>query len=210
MGNPGIISRADEVPIPGLMFVPDDIQGRRPAILYVDGRGKNAVAGAEGVLEDLAKKGNVVLAIDARGFGETKNTRPYRYASYMYSDDYTNLMLSMHLGRPMMGQRVEEVLAALDVLAEHNKVDTDEIEAIGIGKAGPVVLHAAALDDRVSEVTVKGSVNSWIDIVREPLAKDILDHIVPSVLKYYDLPDLVRVIAPRPVNIVEPVDAFGK
>ena len=110
----------------------------------------------------------------------------------------------------MLGQRVEEVLASLEVLAGHNKVDMDAIEVIGIGRAGPVVLHAAVLDDRISAVTIKQSITSWIDIIKAPLAKQVLTHIVPSVLQYYDLPDLVRAIAPRPVSIVDPVDAFGK
>jgi hypothetical protein len=128
----------------------------------------------------------------------------------MYSDDYKNLMLSMHLGRPMLGQRVEDVLASLEVLDGFDKVDRDAIEVIGIGRAGPVVLHAAFLDDRISAVTIKDSITSWTDIIKAPLAKQILTHVVPSVLTRYDLTDLVRAVEPRSVRIVNPIGAFGK
>jgi len=199
------ITREKELPIPGLLFVPDRIEGLRPAVLYVNGQSKTADAEVGGPIEDLVKHDYIVLAIDLRGTGETKNTLRYHYASYMFSDDYVNLMLSMHLGRPMLGQRVEEVLAALDVLAARDQVDAAAISMTGIGLAGPVVFHVAALDDRISAVTIRESITSWIDIIKAPLAAEVLPHVVPSVLEYYDIPDLVRAIAPRPVCIVEPL-----
>ncbi len=41
----------------------------------------------------------------------------------MNNDSYDVAMLSMYIRRPLLGQRVEDVLAALDVLAAHREVD---------------------------------------------------------------------------------------
>jgi hypothetical protein len=72
-----------------------------------------------------------------------------------------------------------------------------------------VALHAAALDERIREVTVRRSIASWMNVVATPLSKSQLHQVVPGALARYDLPDLVRAIAQRPVHIVEPLDPAG-
>ena len=72
------------------------------------------------------------------------------------------------------------------------------------------MLHAAALDDRVSEVTVKQSIVSWMDVVGAPLGRELMTHVVPRALTRYDLPDLIRAAKPRTVRIVDPLDGMGK
>ena len=59
--EPGII-------VPSLLFVPENGEGRKPGVLYVNSKGK---ANSGGEIEALVKSGMVVLAIDARGWGET-------------------------------------------------------------------------------------------------------------------------------------------
>ncbi len=56
--------------VPGLVFVPKG-EGKRPAVLFLDDRGKAAEAGPGGELEQLVDRGYVVLAVDVRGLGET-------------------------------------------------------------------------------------------------------------------------------------------
>ncbi|MFW6108776.1 MAG: alpha/beta hydrolase family protein, partial [bacterium] len=58
------------ITVPGLLFVPER-EGRWPGILYVHEGGKEAEAGPRGTAQMLAGEGNVVLAIDVRGVGET-------------------------------------------------------------------------------------------------------------------------------------------
>jgi hypothetical protein len=73
----------------------------------------------------------------------------------------------------------------------------------------PVALHAAALDERIRQVTVRRSMTSWMDVVATPLSKSQLHQVVPGALARYDLSDLVRAIAQRPVHILEPLDPAG-
>jgi cephalosporin-C deacetylase-like acetyl esterase len=200
------IERPGEVPVPALLFVPKDGNGKRPGVLYCDGRGKAHDAKPGGPVETLAKEGNVVLSVDLRGFGETAPKKPRRY----WHNEYPISYLAIHLGRPLLGQRTEDALAALDVLAKRDEVDAAKLSIVGIGRGGPVALHAAALDERLHEVTVERSIESWMDVVATPLCKNQLNQIVPLALTRYDLPDLVRAIAPRPVTIRKPVDPTGK
>ena len=118
-------------------------------------------------------------------------------------------MTAMYLNRPLMGQRVEDILAALDVLIQRHDVNPDKIDLTGIQHAGPVALHAAALDERFAGITIKNSITTWIDVIKSPLAPDLISYNVPRALTCYDLPDLVNVISPRPVHIIDAVDTYG-
>ncbi|HUU09716.1 MAG TPA: acetylxylan esterase [Phycisphaerae bacterium] len=201
-----LIERPGEVPVPALLFLPAKRDGKVPAVLYVDGRGKAADAGAGGAIEAIVKAGRAVLAIDARGFGETAVTKPKDY----WHDEYPFAHLGLHLARPLLGQRVEDVLAALDVLAAREEIDAAKISITGIERGGPVALHAATLDERLSAVTIERSIESWMDVVATPMTEGQLGQVVAGVLACYDLPDLVRAIGPRPVEVRNPVDPTGK
>jgi len=194
-----ILRREGEIPLPALLFVPGGKAGRRPATLYVDSRGKAREAGAGGAVEKLVRGGRIVLSIDVRGFGETAD----RGSSRKYHNvEHRTARLSIHVGRPLLGQRVEDVLAAADVLAQRDDVDARKIDLVAVGRAGPVALHAAALDGRFTGLTLRGAISSWVrDVVARPLAHDLMGCVVPGALLKYDLPDLIRAVAPRPVRI---------
>jgi|GEM_PF-2409496 len=66
-----IIQRDGEVPLPALLFVPGEDGPKRPATVYVDGRGKSQDAAPGGGVEALVRSGRIVLSIDVAGFGET-------------------------------------------------------------------------------------------------------------------------------------------
>ena len=182
-----------EVPVPALVFVPNKTDGALPAVLYVDARGKAADAAVGGPIERLVDEGRVVMSIDVRGFGETAD----RGSSGKYhNDEFRVAMLALHVGRPLLGQRVEDAIGALGVLAGRIEVDARRIDLVGIGRAGPVALHAAALDSRVATVEVRDSIGSWVDdVVARPLAPNLLGHAVPGALLAYDLPDLAAMLS---------------
>ena len=199
-----IIQRQGEVPVPALLFVPDSTNGKIPATIYVNSYGKNTDAGPDGPIAKLVRQGRIVLAIDVRGWGETKG----KGEKYQQTE-FQEAMTAMYLNRSLMGQRVEDVLAALEVIIQQHDVNPEMIDLTGIKHAGPVAIHAAALDERFAGVTLKNSITTWIDVIKAPLAPDLISYNVPQALTCYDLPDLVNLISPRPVHIIDTVDAYG-
>jgi dienelactone hydrolase len=167
---------------------------RGPDTLYVDGGGKEKGLGREGV-----------LALDLRGWGETLPDRRRIGWEPFFGFDWQESFLGMDLGRPLLGQRVYDLLSVLGLYERDGGV-----RVIGVGAAGPVVLHAAALDPRITEVTLEGSVISWSRVARTPVTKNQLTNVVPGALQVYDLSDLAASLAPRPLVIKDPLDAAGK
>jgi cephalosporin-C deacetylase-like acetyl esterase len=192
-----VIARPNQVPLPALLAVPNGAaSGNRklPAVLYVDARGKAADAQPGGPVEKLVEQGHVVLSVDLRGYGETADNDKDRY----HNDEFRTAMLSFHIGQPLVGQRVEDLLAALAVLNAHPRVDPKSVHLVGIDRAGPVALHAAAIEPRLHAVTLRDSIRSWAnDVVAKPLGPNHLGLVVPGALVHYDLPDLEAMLGNR-------------
>ncbi len=187
--------RESDVPLPAAIFKSHDGDPRRPVTLYVDGRGKSADAGSGGAIETLTKTGRIVMAVDLRGYGETKD---HGDRGKYFNEEERVAALSMHIGRPLLGQRVQDIKDCLDYLGRRDDVDSAEIELVAIGLAGPVGLHAAYLDKRIARVRLRDSIRSWVDdVVAAPLRPHLMGHVVPHALETYDLTDLARALGDK-------------
>ena len=202
--EPGIL-------IPAILFLPEGSQTRKPAVVYVDGRGKSAEAGSGQDLEQLAKAGFVVLAIDARGMGETEVLESEQASDVRpYFGDYDSTMTALVVGKPLVGMRALDVSRAVDLLQAREDVGPDRILAFGRGNGAVSVLYAATLDERLKKIMLERMLESYQTIVDQKIHRQVFENVVPSVLRFYDLPDLVAALAPREVWMVNPVDAVGK
>jgi hypothetical protein len=95
--------------------------------------------------------------------------------------------------------RVDEIIRAVDYLAARPDVDATSITAYGKAGAGVALLHAAALDRRIARIVIEDTPASFRAILDQPLHHDAPEIVIPGVLTHYDIPDLIRSIAPRKV-----------
>jgi hypothetical protein len=180
--------------------------GGQPAgeiVLYLNGEGRGA--GTE-LIGALAKQGKTVIAADLRGIGQTAPATAAKGWSANFGVEWKEGFLGLHLNRPLLGQRVYDVLSVVRFLAE-SQPSKARFGIVGVGSAGPIALHAAALEPRIEAVTLDKSLVSWMSVVETPLALNQFCNIVPGALKVYDLPDLAAALAPRPLTIRNVVDA---
>jgi hypothetical protein len=190
------------VSLPALLLEPK--KTRTPRVLNLHVHEAGAAQTVERVTK-LASVGLRYMAVDLRGFGETAPAVAKDGKAPTFGVEFKESFLGFHLNRPLLGQRVTDLLGVI------NAVDKDQTLGLtAIGSAGPVALHAALLSDRVKAVTIDNSLVSWHGVLRTPISHNQLANVVPGVLKVYDLPDLAAAIAPRPLTILRPVDAAGK
>jgi pimeloyl-ACP methyl ester carboxylesterase len=177
-----------------------------PLVIYLNGFGKSADADRGGRIEKMALAGNRVLALDPRGFGEVAPANPPKTPTY-FGADFTNSFLALHLDRPLLGQRVFDVLSVIRCMANNR---SEEVSIVGIGPAAPIALHAAALSPIVKQSTIENGLVSWTNVAGTPVTYDHLTHVVPGALRVYDFPELAALVAPRVLTIRSAVDAAGK
>lgn len=160
----------------------------------------------QAVLENLASNGRMVLSLDLRGMGYTSPEKSDRGFPAQFGPDWKEAFLGIHLNRPLLGQRVDELQQMVDWFA---KKTNGKIHVMAIGHYGPIALHAAALNSNIGMVTTQNSIISWSDVVRSPITKGQLANVVPGALQYYDLPDLVRLIGEDHVVILDSATPRG-
>ena len=198
------------IQIPALLFTPDTGgASRKPALVYLNGRGKAAGVGED--VEPFVKSGFVVLSIDARGTGETRwknENNPNDFERYF--GDYDSAMTAILIGKTMPGMRAQDITRGVDLLAARSDVDASKV--FGFGKDGGAVpmLYAAALDGRIRRVALEGMLESYDWVMQHRIHRQIFEDIVPAALKVFDFPDLVAALAPRPVWIVNAVNGLGR
>jgi cephalosporin-C deacetylase-like acetyl esterase len=192
------------VALTGSLLVPAGA-GPHRAVIISDARPKDVVAAPGGDADALARQGFLVLALQPRGTREKPAT-----AAGGYVGDFDLAFHAYLVSKSLTGIRAEDVIHAVDFLLSRQDVQRDGLAAIGYGAAGVYVLHAAALDRRIARVMTHQSPALLRLGVDRPIHRHIYEVAVPSMLTAYDLDDLMRAIAPRPVTVINPVDLLER
>jgi cephalosporin-C deacetylase-like acetyl esterase len=204
-----LITRDGELPLPALLFKPDGLdKDGAPAVIYASSYGKSSSAEPGSECSRLAAEGKLVLSVDVRGVGETRDA--FKGRKGFFGSDWKTAFLSFHLNRTLLGQRAEDLQTCFNYLVFGGEVDSEQIELVGVARCGPVALHLAALDERIAQVRLVRSIQSWTEVASVPLAFEQLGNVVPFALEHYDLPDLARSMQARKVVFEEPVDPTGQ
>lgn len=193
------------ITVPALAFVPAGSRRPLPAVIYVNSAGKAADAAPGEDMDELARAGYLVIAPDLRGWGES-GPAP---GTGGYSGMWQMTMRAVLVGKTLLGMQVYDLLSVFHYVAQRADVDANRIAVLGKANGGVAALIAAALEPRLSRVAAEGSVLSYMDIVRARIHENTTELIVPGVLRDFDLPDLARAIAPRPLWLVDPRTPAG-
>jgi len=178
------------VPLPGLTYHP--AKPGRNAYLYLHDAGKTGDGAPGGPIEKLVKEGHVVVAVDLRGLGETASGR----ADALLGDSKT-YFLAYLLGQSLVGMQTEDVLSAGHFVANYKTKQPRQVHLIAVGRCGIPALHAAALEPGMfATVRLRGALEAWSPVVKQPVPAGQLTSTVHGALKVYDLPDLARAIGP--------------
>jgi hypothetical protein len=172
--------------------------------LHPEGKGAEAKRGAE--IELLVRAGLVVAAIDVLGVGETRNT-----ATTPLAVNYTALLT----GRSVIGIQASDITRVVNYLMSREDIISERIGAYGKEQMCLPLLHAAAFDQNIRFVFLKGGLISYRAVATNRLYKiglikregggthhpyDIdFSWGIAKVLTGYDVPDLIACLQPRTV-----------
>lgn len=181
------------------------VRAGTPAVLCLHGhgRGKDDVAGIASTLRErqkwirslnydyghqLVERGYTVLIPDARCFGE-------RGTDGM--DCIEAATAALLVGKTLVGLRTWDTIRAIDFLQSLPEVDPSRIACVGLSWGGTQTMYTAALDERVRVSVISGAFGTFKDALID--ASECPCQYVPRLLGTADLPDIVSLIAPRPL-----------
>lgn len=202
-----LLHSEEGIVLPALAFLPEKPSG--DACLYLHADGKQAHAAPGGAIEELVRKGQLVLAVDLRGIGETQQSGDSPYAKYI-GPEWTDGFLAYLLDKSYLAMRAEDVLVCARFLAGYEAGDKpNRVHLRSWGGVGPPALHAAALEPQLfATVTLHNCLESWTRVVETPLSRNQFINVVHGGLRICDLPDLMATLPREKLTWSEPLDAL--
>jgi hypothetical protein len=200
-------------------LVPKDITKgeRRPAVICPHGHGSagrfspsgrsdiEIVAGAIKTYNydyavQLAKRGFVTFAMDARGFGQRRiQDKQHDKADpnlFLANSCHHLMLMSYPLGQTITGMWTWDLMRLVDFIETRKECDPNRIGCAGLSGGGLQTLYLTALDKRVKAGVVSGYYYGVKDsLIR--LASNCDCNCVPNLWKYADMGDIGGLIAPR-------------
>jgi dienelactone hydrolase len=207
------------VTVPALVARPIGPVEPLPAVVVLHGLG-GTKEGMAGLMTDLARRGYLALAIDARWHGERG---PGLQAAMIraYREGH---------GHPYVFDTVFDLFRTLDYLQTRPDVDPERLGMIGVSMGGQETWITAALDPRVKVAVPVIGVNSFrwqaehdrwharanllpqvYEAVRADLNEPVMDarvyravwdRLTPGLMDRFDGPYLAPLIAPRPLLVL--------
>ncbi len=201
--------------IPTLLMKPQNIRPDSPIYIYASDKGKPQRFNNSALPFMLAKNGSIVLAIDVRGIGETSPTPPLDLNQYT---GYTPLrwrhdvlaIQSASFGRTTLGMRTLDVIRGIDFLHSQSDLTGRKFIIVGEGLGGLWGLLAAIYDPRVDGVVSVGTLPSYKLLISNQYYNALGYFWVPGALRDFDIPDLARLVSPKPQIWIDPVSELGE
>ncbi len=181
--------------VPANLYIPDDIQEPRPAILYVCGHSPTQKVRYQPYPRKLAELGFVCLIIETIQFGEV---RGHHHGCYLqgwfnwYSRGYNP-----------GGVEAWNGIRGLDLLAERPEVDPEKLGVTGLSGGGSQSWYIAAADPRVKAVAPVCGASTLKAHMATRTVDGHCDCMMPINTYMIDFQDIGALIAPRPLLIAQ-------
>lgn len=185
------IFRKGEMPVPCVVVMPETVGINAKVVLYLNENGKDAVLNDEITILNYVNQGDILVAADLRGYGETTDPASLNETK-LWNREYRNTMISLHIGKSIVGQRVIDLISLVDFISGDSKLSSHPIKLVAEGSYGPVAIHTTYLEPRIAQTVISRSVKSYQEYLKNPLQRDVYTNVIYGVLKYYDLKDLVE------------------
>ncbi len=195
--------------VPGYILLPKNVSGKAPAILYCHWHGGEYDIGKEEIFQarhtpaapgpTLARRGYVVLAIDAYCFGERNGKGPGGPEEKGSPGEMTASKFNLWVGRTLWGMILRDDLMALDYLASRPEVDAARIGVTGMSLGATRNWWLMALDERLKTGVAVACLTRYQNLIQhEALKAHGIYYFVPNLLNHFDTEAVVALLAPRP------------
>ncbi|MGI6746421.1 MAG: Abhydrolase family protein [Firmicutes bacterium ADurb.Bin300] len=156
------------------------------------------------------KEGVCALALEQRNFGECggKDNKP---------DCYKAAMSALLIGRTTIGERVWDIMRAIDAVTEYfgGIVDKDRIGCLGNSGGGTATFYTSILEERIKLSVVSCALCSYDESIAA--MHHCACNFIPHIREYFNMGDLGGLISPRKLLMVSgekdgifPIDGANK
>ena len=195
--------------VPCYLLIPDTGKKSYPLAITLQGHKKGGMYSSIGEVrnaEDEAyqprgafalqavQNGYAALCVEHRGMGERIHNDEYRGHC-----DF-NASVSLMLGRTILGERVWDIMRAIDMCANFPEVNLKKIFITGNSGGGTASYYTACLDDRIKLCVPSCAFCSYEkSILAMP---HCICNYIPRAYEFFEMQDLAALIAPRRLLVI--------
>ena len=199
------------ISLPVWRFTGPGADAKKRLLLILEPQGRNRDWREGQLCQTLAAQGFTVCAADVRGIGDLAPAFSAGAPSYARShqNDESYAWSSLILGRPLVGQRVADILALVRGL---KSLSDPGQQRIGIAARGVMTIPAicaASLDRSISRLYLASPLLSFESVVATESYSYPFSAFIPSILAYTDLPEMMAALAPTRVEMAGAVNGSG-
>ncbi|MCK5465242.1 MAG: acetylxylan esterase, partial [Bacteroidales bacterium] len=188
------------------LFIPDNLQGRAPAILNPIGHSTMSFRRDiyQHTIINLVKKGFIVLTYDQIGQGE--RLQYYEAASgksrFGSTDEHSYPGAQCFIsGYSPAKYFIWDGIRGIDVLLSRKEVDPDRIGLTGLSGGGTSTAFIGAVDDRILAAAPECFITNFNYLLRSRGPQDAEQNLFQFIYQGLDHPDLIEARAPKPTLI---------
>jgi dienelactone hydrolase len=141
----------------------------------------------------LVRRGYVVAVPCLTPFGRRLGKRDKATALDPCADTFLRLQM---FGKLLIAENLRDCLWSLELLAQHEQVDSKRLGCVGLSYGGRMTMLTTALEPRVRVAVVSGALNVMQERIAQPYSCGA--QIIPGLLNIGDVPEIGSLIAPRP------------
>ncbi len=195
-------------PIPFVLIKPYT-EDKRKLLLYLTSTGKDTLLNNKAEIEKYISMGFTIVAPDLIGTGELKNSS-FKGDSYM-GFSYNIWFAANLVGQSIPGLQASDLDVLFKTLRNRQDIDFENITSIVKDEACSSYLHFAVFNNHIKKTILVNPLISYEELIftRNYTPKYIWTA-VPGALKFYDLPYLEALLAPRDLIIINPITAKGE
>jgi hypothetical protein len=197
--------------LPAFLLIGDKTPGDKPVLLVLDEREHDRLWFAPEVDQTLPENAPVICTAEVRGVGALIPEFSPGAAGYeaWHQQEENYAWGSLALGKPLVGQRVADILSLVAALGVHPATKTRQLFVAALGKLTVPALFAVSLDTNIKGVYLAGGLASFQNLSQTEVPNYPFANYVPDLLNHTDLPDIAASIAPRAIVLAGTVDAGG-
>lgn len=193
--------------VTALLYLPDGVKGRLPAIVVAPGHGATGKASDFGFASTFARNGFAVLSYDPLGQGERLQypdpANPGKTLQKGPTGEHGEAGLQpVLIGESVAKYMLWDGMRAVDYLQSRPEIDPARIGAFGCSGGGAMTALLGALDTRIAATGTACYITSF-DALLGTIGPQDGEQSTPGwIAAGLDFPDWVEVAAPRPYAVI--------
>lgn len=206
------------VTVPLYVLIPDNLAATAPPVIAPHGHisgGKYAVAGRRDISNSVremidehnydygvqaVRRGYVVFAPDARGFGERRERFVAAPEQILENSCSVLAHMALPLGLTVAGMWTWDLMRLADYALSRPETAGHKLGCIGLSGGGLQTMYLSALDERIACAVISGYFYGVADSLLY-MADNCDCNYVPHLWETADMGDVAALIAPRPLLI---------